>query len=184
MAGSLLSRDWRGKSASPAGFETFLALSNGGLDRLNQDLDSRPIRCIRTAVSEHQPALRVQHEVAAQLNQVIALLGPERHPTSEYDDEVPSDHQWIEKAQPGCAAQLKDVIRLPCRIAQDGKRQRMLVKKRRCLSRRRETDVRYLPTELLDLRISLLHLPEVRQASQSGEIAEEHENQCFGVKIT
>src|SRR5258708_7296378 len=59
----------------------------------------------------------------------------------------------------------------------------MLFQKHRRLRCRRKADRQYLPAEPLDLRLTFRHLAEVRPAGQSGEMAEEDEDQRLGVEI-
>jgi hypothetical protein len=140
---------------------------------LQQNIGRGTVHRISTAVGVDELAIRAQHEVAAELQNVFAARRTPGPPASQQESQVAQHDARPKEPCPGSALQAELSVRLPGWVADKGEWQRLLAQERGqdfrpCLSH--DQHLGPAPTELF---IVPLHLTEVRQARNSGEVPQE-----------
>ncbi|HEY1858957.1 MAG TPA: hypothetical protein VGG61_01300 [Gemmataceae bacterium] len=157
---------------APAGSRRPFAVSrcaNGA----HQFFNWGPIRWSIASVDKDQATVRIENEVAAELQHVLSFDCPARHPTAQNQSEVSKDASDTQDRGPRRPFQPEGAVGGPGRVGYHRKGQGPARQVRCEQVRPRETDDEDFAAEADDLRVVLLHLTEVRAAGDSGEVAEE-----------
>ena len=137
---------------------------------------------IGTGMSVDQPAGRVDHEIAAQLQQIIPSGRFARQPTTQHQSQVTPEHPSTKERTDRGPGKPEVAIRLQVRIRQHAKRQ-LQVAAKRCQSRRRgETHSHDVRPKLLDPSMGIAHLDQMRLAADSGKVPQKDEQERASAK--
>ena len=129
------------------------------------------------------PPLPIENRVAAQLQNIVILVGPSRHPAAQQGSAEAQQHAGVDNVKPRRAAEPEGVIRRERRVAECGKGKGMAAQDGRHPFRLAEADREHLAPKRADLRIDLFHLAEVFSTGDSGKVAEEDEEQSGRVEV-
>lgn len=132
---------------------------------------------IVAAVRVHESPIGRENEVAAELQHVFPGLALVRTPAGDDETQVADQHAAAQEHGPLAAVESKVAVRGPIRIAHGRQRQRH--GGHRLRSRLR--DDQHVGAGLSDIVETFPHLAEMRQAGDSVEMAEEHEQQAPGI---
>lgn len=127
-------------------------------------------------------ALAIEDEVAAELPDVGILRGPAGDPATQHQLQIMPHHAQTHQSARARRPQLECLVQPAIYIGHNRKRQRKGCHEFRELRHGSEGDNQHVAAELLDFAVDLLHLDEVCPASDSGEVAEEDQEQRFSVK--
>src|SRR5262249_13949492 len=134
-------------------------------------------------MGEHQPALPVEDEITAELQQVFLVVCAVRQPAAQHHREEAAQDARPKERSPRRPPQSKASIRCHQWVSDHGERPAPLLLINRQRLGPAGTDDHHLAAQVADVIVAFLHLAEVRLTGDSGKVAQEDQDQRPSAEI-